>query len=305
MREDARTAESSQAVAAPPARTVALFEALPRDRTLIMGILNLTPDSFSDGGRHLHPGQGVDGAVRDALEMVAAGADLIDVGGESTRPGATPVDPEEERERILEVIRHLAAEGVPVSVDTMHPSTARAALEAGAAVINDVSGLRLDEQMVELVAETGVPYILMHARGDASTMNDLACYADVVGEVCAELVGLRERLLAGGVHPGQIILDPGLGFAKLGAQDWQLLRGLDQLIRLGHPVLVGGSRKRFIGAALEEAAGVPVPADQRDVGTAVLSALAAQAGAWAVRVHDVASTRDALAIARRWGCAEL
>lgn len=283
---------------AAPARTAEFFASLPRDRTLIMGILNLTPDSFSDGG--VHYGRGADRAVADALEMVRAGADLIDVGGESTRPGASPVDPEQERERILEVITCLAAESVTVSVDTRRASTAQAALEAGAVLVNDVSGMSLDEDMIRLIARTGAPYVLMHARGDSASMNSLARYQDVVGEVRAELLGLRERLLAGGVHPEQIILDPGLGFAKIGDQDWRLLAGLDRLTDLGHPVLVAGSRKRFLGTALAEASGAEVPADERDLATAVVSALAARAGAWAVRVHDVAVTREALAVERSW-----
>lgn len=275
---------------------------LPTDRTLVMGVLNVTPDSFSDGGHHDAP----EAAVAHALRLVQQGADLIDVGGESTRPGSVRIPPQEEQRRILEVVRTLAAQDVVLSVDTVHPETARAVLEAGAQVVNDVSGTSLSTEMVELVRETGAPYVLMHSRGTPATMDSLARYQDTVSEVLGELVALRERMLAAGVRAEQIILDPGLGFAKGGTQDWELLRALDQFTALGSPVLVAASRKRFLGAALAQdrsaAAGreVTVPPQERDVATAAVSALAAWHGAWAVRVHDVVGTADALGVVRRW-----
>lgn len=277
------------------------FAALPADRTLIMGVLNLTPDSFSDGGAHA----GVEAAVSHALAMVEAGADVVDVGGESTRPGAAPVDPAEEQRRVLEVISRLAERDVVVSADTKHAATARAAVEAGAQIVNDVSGTELSEEMIAACAAAGVPYVLTHARGDSRTMDARAEYDDVVEEVRAELLTQRGRLIAGGVAPERIILDPGLGFAKGGDQDWRLLARLDRLTSLGHPVLVAASRKRFIGTALARSRGVDaVPAGERDTATAAISALAAERGAWAVRVHDVAATADALAVTRSWLAAE-
>jgi dihydropteroate synthase len=277
------------------------FAQLPAGRTLVMGVLNLTPDSFSDGGAH----PGVEAAVSHALAMVQAGADIVDVGGESTRPGADPVEPAEEQRRIMEVLERLAGHGVVVSVDTKHARTARAAIGAGAQIVNDVSGLGLTEEMIEVCAAADVPYILTHARGDSATMDSRARYDDVVEEVRAELLQQRERLLAGGLRPERIILDPGLGFAKGGDQDWRLLAGLDRLTSLGHPVLVAASRKRFIGTALAGSRGTEqVPASERDTATAVISALAAERGAWAVRVHDVAATADALAVTRSWLAAQ-
>ncbi|WP_342742322.1 dihydropteroate synthase [Kocuria massiliensis] len=282
------------------------WENLPKNRTLVMGILNVTPDSFSDGGLHDEPSQ----AVRHAMRLVADGADLIDVGGESTRPGAEPVPPEVERQRILPVIRELADRDVVMSVDTMHAETARAAVEAGAHIINDVSGQRLDDAMIDVVRETGVPYILMHARGDSRSMDSLAHYDDTVEDVRSELAQWRHRLLDAGVPAEKIIVDPGLGFAKGGVQDWELLAGMDRIVDLGHPVLIAASRKRFLGTLLGEARAsisgtpeasvreVPRPAE-RDAATAAISALAAEHGAWAVRVHDAASSRDAVEVTRQ------
>lgn len=282
------------------------FANLPTDRTLIMGILNVTPDSFSDGGQHYEAADAID----HARTLVAQGADIIDVGGESTRPGAVRVPVEEEQRRILPVIEALAAEGIVMSVDTLNPETARAAVGAGAHIVNDVAGMSLREDMVQAVAELGVPYILMHARGTSTTMDAQATYTDALAEVTDELLALRERLEAGGVRRENIILDPGPGFAKQGGQNWELLAGIDRLAGLGHRVLVAGSRKRFVTALLQEKdaeyAGVPVEdvplreAAGRDVASAALSLLAADAGAWAVRVHDVRATADALAVREAW-----
>ena len=282
------------------------YENLPTDRTLIMGILNVTPDSFFDGGLHADAAT----AVAHAKTLVAQGADIIDVGGESTRPGATRVPLAEEQRRVLPVIEALAAENIVMSVDTLNPETARAAVAAGAHIINDVAGMSLREDMIETVAELGVPYILMHSRGTSLTMDSQAVYTDVAAEVFNELFTLRERLITGGVAPEQIILDPGPGFAKQGEQNWQILAGLQALAAEGHRVLVAGSRKRFIARLLQEqdAAASGLPAEQvaeraateRDVASAALSVMAAEAGAWAVRVHNVQATADALAVREAW-----
>jgi dihydropteroate synthase len=257
-----------------------------------MGILNATPDSFSDGGRHL----ALDDALAHARRMVAAGADVVDVGGESTRPGAARVDSDEELARVLPVVRGLAAEGILVSVDTMRAATAAACIAAGARIVNDVSGGLADREMAGVVADAGVDYVAMHWRGHSATMAARATYADVVGEVRAELRARIDALVDAGIDPARLVLDPGLGFAKDAPHDWQLLGSLDALTGLGHRVLVGASRKRFLGRLLPEGASV----EDRDVPTAVVSALSARAGAWAVRVHDVASTRAALAVEEAW-----
>lgn len=282
------------------------FDQLPTDRTLIMGILNVTPDSFSDGGQHAETRS----ALAHAHQLLDQGADIIDVGGESTRPGATRVPLAEEQRRILPVIEALAAEGVVISVDTLNPATARAAVAAGAQIINDVSGMNLSQDMIETVAELGVPYILMHARGSSQTMDSQAVYGNTAAEVTSELLGLRDRLLAGGVAPQQIILDPGPGFAKQGQQNWQILAAIKDLADQGHRVLVAGSRKRFMGQLLREQearfTGQPLeavaerPPQDRDVAAAALSLMAAEAGAWAVRVHNVQATADALAVRQAW-----
>lgn len=268
---------------------------LPTERTLIMGVLNVTPDSFSDGGLHnTHQA-----AIDHGLLLSQQGADMVDVGGESTRPGATRVDPEEERRRVLPVIRALSAAGVVVTVDTINASTAQAAVEAGAHCINDVSGVSVTQDMIDLVAQLQVPYIVMHSRGNPGTMDALAVYQDLVEDVLSEIDGVVQRFLTAGVEPSRLMVDPGLGFAKGGSQDWELLRALPRLVASGHPVLVAASRKRFIGNLLA-VDGEPRPARQRDVATAAISALAADRGAWAVRVHDVPTTRDALAVAQAW-----
>ncbi|SHE74286.1 dihydropteroate synthase [Streptoalloteichus hindustanus] len=271
---------------------------LPRPgRCAVVGVLNVTPDSFSDGGRYLDR----DDAVRHGVEMFRRGADMVDVGGESTRPGADRVAPAIEAARVVPVIRELVAEGVPVSVDTMRAEVAEAALAAGATVVNDVSGGLADERMASLVAEAGVPWILMHWRGHSRRMNDLARYADVVTEVRDELRARADAALAAGVDAAALVLDPGLGFAKNAEHNWALLNRLDVLLDLGLPVLVGASRKRFLGALLADADGRPRPPDGRELATAVVSALSAAAGAWGVRVHDVDSSLDAVAVAHAWG----
>lgn len=265
-------------------------------RCVVMGVLNVTPDSFSDGGRWLDR----EHAVAHGIEMAGQGADLVDVGGESTRPGAARVEAETESGRVIPVIGDLVAAGVRVSVDTTRAAVAAAALEAGASVVNDVSGGRADPRMAPLLAEAGVPWVMMHWRGPSDRMAQLATYEDVVGEVRAELVEQVDRAVLAGVDPGRIVLDPGLGFAKTAAHDWQLLRKLDVFTALGFPVLVGASRKRFLGALLADDDGVPRPPDGREIATSTVSALAACAGAWGVRVHDVASSLDAVAVAAAW-----
>ncbi|MFB9377512.1 dihydropteroate synthase [Kineococcus gynurae] len=261
-----------------------------------MGVLNVTPDSFSDGGSFL----AADDAVRRGLALHAAGADLVDVGGESTRPGARRVDPAEELERVVTVVRELSTAGVAVSIDTMRASTARAAVEAGAVLVNDVSGGLADPGMAAVVADLDCGYVLSHWRGFSDVMNSLAVYDDVVAEVRAELAARVEVVLGAGVVPERLVLDPGLGFAKIGAQDWALLAGLDELAGLGFPLLVGASRKRFLGTLLTGSDGTtPAPAE-RDDATAAVTALAAGHGVWGVRVHEVAASVAAVRVAEAW-----
>ncbi len=260
-----------------------------------MGVLNVTPDSFSDGGLFLEARH----AIEHGRAMVAAGADLVDVGGESTRPGAERITPEEEVGRILPVVRALAADGIAVSIDTMRAATAAAAVEVGACVVNDVSGGLADPEMLGVVAALRVPFIAMHWRGHSTRMNDLAVYSDVVGEVLAELGARANDAVAAGIDPEMIVLDPGLGFAKEADHNWALLRDLDRLVALGHPVLVGASRKRFLGSLLA-VDGEDRPLGGRDDATDAISALAAVAGAWCVRVHDVRGSRDAVQVAAAW-----
>jgi dihydropteroate synthase len=255
-----------------------------------MGVLNVTPDSFSDGGCFADPAT----AIAHGLEMHAAGADYVDVGGESTRPGAGRVDAEEECRRVLPVIRELAGAGVRISVDTTRAEVAEAALAAGASLVNDVSGGLADAGMAKLVAEAGVPWVLMHWRGHSREMYAAAQYGDVVTEVCAELTARVEEVVAHGVTPEQLILDPGLGFAKNAEHNWALLAGLDRLVALGLPVLVGASRKTFLGRLLAGPDGSPRPAEQRDDATLATTVLAAGAGVWGVRVHDAAASVDAV-----------
>lgn len=266
-----------------------------------MGILNVTPDSFSDGGRYADRGA----AVAHGVDMVRAGADLVDVGGESTRPGAERVDAETERRRVLPVISELAAAGVPTSIDTTRASVAAGALEAGAVVVNDVSGGLADPAMKKLVAEAGCPYVLMHWRGHSRRMRDLAVYTDVVAEVKAELSERVGEALAAGVAADKIIIDPGLGFAKTPAHNWALSARLSELVALGYPVLFAASRKSYLGTLLADPGGTPRPTDQREVATVATSLLAVAAGAWGVRVHDVRATVDALAVWQATGSPRL
>lgn len=263
------------------------------DRPAVIGVLNVTPDSFSDGGRYAQP----DAAVAHALQLMAQGADLIDVGGESTRPGAVPVHHDEEQARIIPVIAALAEHGVPVSVDTMHASTARAAVNAGACLVNDVSGGLADERMLGVIADMQVPCVLMHWRGASELQVE---YADVVTDVRDALLARVDAAVAAGVDAARIVLDPGLGFAKVANDNWALLQRLDVLIDTGYPVLVGASRKRFLGALLADASGDPRDVEGRDAATDAVTALAAAAGAWAVRVHRVERARDAVLVGGAW-----
>ena len=263
---------------------------------IVVGVLNVTPDSFSDGGRHADP----DDAVQHALTMRAEGADLIDVGGESTRPGASRVEPDEEARRVLPVIRQLAAAGVPLSIDTTRAAVAEAALAAGASVVNDVSGGLADPDMARVVADAGCRWILMHWRGPSRTMAQLATYGDVVKEVSVELCQRIDVALAVGVAADRLILDPGLGFAKTAEHNWQLLGRLPDIVALGFPVLVGASRKSFLGGLLAGPGGAARPLEGRSAATIATTVIAAAAGAWGVRVHEVRDNADAL---RVWSAA--
>ncbi|MBI1758736.1 MAG: dihydropteroate synthase [Actinobacteria bacterium] len=264
----------------------------PADRCAVIGVLNVTPDSFSDGGRYAD----VAAAIRHGVRMWADGADLVDVGGESTRPGASRVDADEETRRVLPVVRGLVEAGAPVSIDTMRAAVADAAIAVGAAVVNDVSGGQADPDMARVVRDRDVPWILMHWRGHSREMHRLAAYADVVAEVKAELMACVDRAQAAGVPAEKLVIDPGLGFAKTAAHNWALLAGLPELVGTGLPVLVGASRKSFLGTLLADPSGAPRPVLDREDATVAVTALAALAGAWGVRVHEVRPNRDALAV---------
>ena len=263
-------------------------------RCLVMGVLNVTPDSFSDGGLYLAPSA----AVLRGLALRDAGADIIDVGGESTRPGAERIPVDDELARVLPVVRALVAEGVLVSIDTMRASVAEAAIEAGAMLVNDVSGGLADPQLLRLMAAVPLPYVIMHWRGPSTVMASLAVYDDVVRDVRLELSHRLSDAMAAGIEPACIVLDPGIGFAKESEHNWALLAHLDDLAALGRPLLVGTSRKRFLGALLDEKA-----VDLRDAATAATSALAAASGAWCVRVHEPAASVDAVLVAAAWRAA--
>lgn len=262
-------------------------------RCVVMGVLNVTPDSFSDGGLYLDQ----KAAIEHGLAMLEEGADIIDVGGESTRPGARRIDAEEEAARVLPVIRELAACGAYVSIDTMRHGVADAALDAGARAVNDVSGGRADPRMFHTVAAARVPFVLMHWRGHSADMQALAVYTEVVRDVRAELAEQLDRAVHAGIDPARIVLDPGLGFAKEPAHNWQILAALDQLAALDRPLLIGHSRKRFLGELLADAEGTSRPPAGRDAATAALSALLAYSSVWGVRVHDVRSSIDAVTVA--------
>jgi dihydropteroate synthase len=266
-----------------------------------MGVVNVTPDSFSDGGAWFGP----DAAIARGLELAAQGADIVDVGGESTRPGAQRIAADEELRRVGPVIAGLAQAGVPVSVDTMRAEVAQAALQSGARLVNDVSGGLADPEMPRLVAAAGVPYVVMHWRGRSHRMDRRAVYRDVVLEVCAELRQRVDAVIAEGVDPAMIVVDPGLGFAKLPEHSWALLAALDRISRLDaadgmFPVLVGGSRKRFLGRLLAATDGTPRPFSGCDDATVALTAIAAAAGAWCARVHEVPGNADAVRVAEAW-----
>ena len=269
---------------------------LPRrdDRICVVGVLNVTPDSFSDGGRYTS----VDAALQHAHEMHREGADLIDIGGESTRPGAQRVDPHEELRRVLPVIRELAREGVPMSIDTYRASVAAVALDEGVSVVNDVSGGLADPDMASVVRDAGCPWILMHWRGHSEHMQNLATYDDVVKDVRTELIARVDAAVAAGVDEQQLVIDPGLGFAKTAEHNWTLLAALDSFVEVGPPVLVASSRKSFLGRLLASPDGTPRPVDEREDATTALTAYCALHGVWGVRVHDVQPSVDAaLAIA--------
>jgi len=266
------------------------FADLPTDRTLVMGILNVTDNSFSDGGENFDTAKAIDHGLR----MHYAGADIVDVGGESTAPGTDEVSPEEEQARILPVVEALIKAGVYVSVDTRHTETARAALDMGEVLINDVSGLSHEDDMPKLIAETGARYVVMHNRGNSKTMDSLTEYDDVVNDVVAETQQIIDTFLAAGVNKDQLIVDPGLGFSKGGDQNWQLLNHLEAFQALGYPVLIGASRKRFLGSMLASPGEDPVEPRQRDHATAAITVQVAEAGVWAVRVHSVIPNVDAV-----------
>ena len=249
---------------------------------LIMGILNVTPDSFADGGRHNE----FDAAVARGLEMIAEGVDIIDIGGESTRPGAERVSEAEEIERTIPVIAELAKHGARISIDTMRASTAEAAIKAGASIINDVSGGLADPLMLQTAARLGVPYIAMHWRGQSKDMNSKAIYNDVVIDVISELQERITAALDAGIEVGNLIIDPGLGFAKDAEHNWEIIDSIDSFVDLGYPVLVGGSRKRFLGGDSP---------DEREQATIDLTKRLATTGVWAVRVHSVKPHKEVLA----------
>lgn len=267
---------------------------------LVMGVVNVTPDSFSDGGRYDDPER----AIAHGRQLLADGADILDVGGESTRPGATRPLLEEELDRVVPVIEALAADGATVSVDTMRSEVAARAVEAGARIVNDVSGGLADPAILDVVAQTGATYVAMHWRAHSATMQQFTAYdGGVVAVVAEELAERVAAIRAAGVADDRIVLDPGLGFAKLAEHNWELLRHLDE-VGLGFPLLVGASRKTFLGRLLEDEHGEPRPVAEREAAGVALTALLAAglggANVWCLRVHDVRAHRDALAVAAQW-----
>lgn len=266
------------------------------DRTRVMGILNVTPDSFSDGGLH----QAYDAAVQHARELVAAGAEIVDVGGESTRPGSERVPVEVEQQRVLPVVQQLVAEGITVSVDTMNASTAERSVDLGAAIVNDVSGGLADDDMARVVRDTGAGFVVMHWRGHSDRMYRNAEYSHAVDEVRREVELRVAELIVLGVRQEQVVIDPGLGFAKQGVQNWEILAGYERFASIGLPVLVAASRKRFLDGVGSAAGAAP---KERDLATAAISLLSAERGAWGVRVHDPAPTRAVLDVWDAWRAA--
>jgi dihydropteroate synthase len=283
--------------------TAGILPGLPSsDRCLVMGVVNVTPDSFSDGGQWY----GAEAAIGHGLELVDQGADIVDVGGESTRPGAQRIEAEEELRRVGPVVTELVKAGVPVSIDTMRARVASFALDAGARLVNDVSGGLADPDMPRLVAAAGASYVVMHWRGHSHDMYARAAYADVVGEVREELTRRVEAVVAAGVDPGRIVIDPGLGFGKRPEHNWPLLARLPEVATLGgrtFPVLVAASRKGFLGGLLAGPDGTPRPIGGREEATVAITALAAAGGAWCVRVHQVPASSDAVRVAAAWRAA--
>jgi dihydropteroate synthase len=265
---------------------------LASDHPVVVGVLNVTPDSFSDGGRYTDLGS----AVAHGVRLLGDGADLVDVGGESTRPGAQRIDTATELRRVLPVIRELVAAGVPASIDTTRAAVAAAALEAGVQVVNDVSGGLADPDMARVVADAGCPWVLMHWRGHSREMGDLAVYSDVVKEVSVELAERVDAAVSAGVSDQRLILDPGLGFAKTAEHNWRLSAHLDAVLGLGLPVIVGTSRKSYLGKLLAGPDGRPRPVTERGAASVASALLAVAAGAWGVRVHDVRDTVDAIRV---------
>ncbi len=265
-------------------------------RAVVVGVVNVTPDSFSDGGRFSDEAS----AIAHGRILVAQGADILDVGGESTRPGAIRVPADEEVARILPVIHTLAQAGIPVSVDTMRAAVAAEAVAAGACLVNDVSGGLADDDMLSVVADLGVPVVLMHWRAHSRDMDRFAHYDNVVTEVIDHLARRTDAAVAAGIDRRKIIVDPGLGFAKLAEHNWALLRELPAIVSLGFPVLIAASRKRFLGAALSDVSGAPRAVSQRGAAADAVSALAAVSGAWGVRVHEIPGTLDAVSVAHAW-----
>ena len=279
------------------ARPPRYVDGLPRpERCLVMGVLNVTPDSFSDGGRYLEPAV----AVKHGRQLVAEGADLVDVGGESTRPGAQRPSVDEELDRVIPVVRALADEGVRLSVDTMRAVVAQEAVSAGAVLVNDVSGGRADDEMLATVARLGTPYILMHWRAHSREMQQHTAYGDIVADVLVELQEQVDAALRAGIDRRRIAVDPGIGFSKTADQNWDVLAGMERLHELGLPVLIATSRKRFLGSLLADDSGELRPPERREDGTTATSALAATAGAWCIRTHSVRPTLDAVLVAGRW-----
>lgn len=265
------------------------------ERCAVMGVINVTPDSFSDGGRWLESRTAID----HGFALMEQGSDLVDIGGESTRPGAERITEEEELRRVIPVVTELASAGVPVSIDTMRASVALASVEAGAAIVNDISGGAADDDMYATVARLGVPYVAMHWRGFSTEMENLTDYDDVVSDVIAEIMVRVNAAESAGIDPRRIAIDPGLGFAKKMHHNWEVLRGIDQFVELGYPLLIGAARKRFLGYAMA-VDGEPRPVDQRDAATDAVTALSAAHGAWCVRVHTPRGSRDAVEVVQAW-----